>query len=76
MPAPSKSWVDIADAAIDPDSPADTTLFTALRDDLVHLKEWLGYGYTAAQAHSHDGIDSTLLPSEVMGRLFAFRNYT
>lgn len=76
MPAPSKSWTDIADSAIDPDSPLDVTLMTAIRDDLVHLKEWLGYGYTAAQAHDHDGINSTLLPSEVMGRLFAFQHYT
>ncbi|MBI5887076.1 MAG: hypothetical protein HZB85_10935 [Deltaproteobacteria bacterium] len=58
MTAPSKNWSNIADTQIDADSPLDTTLLTALRDDLVHIKEWLGKDYTAAQNHSHDGADS------------------
>lgn len=58
MPAPSKTWVTIADTQVDADSPLDTTLITGLRDDTVHLKEWLGKDYTAAQNHEHNGADS------------------
>ena len=58
MPAPSKSWVVITDSQVDSDSPLDTTLVTALRDDLIHLEEWLGHGYTAEQNHNHDGVNS------------------
>jgi len=58
MAAPSKSWVTIVDSQVDADSPLDTTLVTGLRDDLVHLREWLGKDYTATQNHKHDGADS------------------
>ncbi|TAN59696.1 hypothetical protein EPN18_09995 [bacterium] len=58
MTVPSKNWTSIADTQVDADSPLDTTLITALRDDLVHLKEWLGANYTAAQNHNHDGVNS------------------
>ena len=58
MAAPSKAWVVIADSQIDADSPLDTTLVTALRDDVVHLEEWLGDGYTAAKDHDHDAVNS------------------
>jgi hypothetical protein len=58
MAAPSKSWVVIADADVDADSPVDNTLVEGMRDDLVHLEEWLGHSYTAAQDHDHDGVNS------------------
>lgn len=58
MTAPSKNWSNIADTQIDADSPLDTTLLTAIRDDLVHIKEWLGKDYAAAINHVHDGVDS------------------
>ena len=58
MPAPSKAWVVVADSQVDADSPLDTTLITALRDDTVHLEEWLGKNYTAAIDHEHDDISS------------------
>ncbi|MBI5562765.1 MAG: hypothetical protein HY894_07955 [Deltaproteobacteria bacterium] len=58
MTAPSKNWTSIADSQVDADSPLDTALITAMRDDLIHIKEWLGKDYTAAQNHSHDGADS------------------
>lgn len=63
MPAISKTWVIIADGAVDPDSPLDTALMTGLRDDLVHLREWLGAAYTAGatQNHTHDGVNSALV---------------
>lgn len=58
MAAPSKAWVTQADSQIDADSPIDSVLMTGYRDDLVHLREWLGLGYTAAQNHDHDGVNS------------------
>lgn len=60
----SKAWVSVADTAVDPDSPIDAQLVTGLRDDLVHLREWLGAGYTAGavQNHNHDGANSALVP--------------
>jgi len=60
MASPSKAWVTIADSQVDADSPGDTTLVTGFRDDLVHLREWLGMSYTAAQNHDHDGVNSAL----------------
>lgn len=64
MAATSKSWSSIADAQINPDSPIDTALMTSIRDDLVHLREWLGAGFTAGavQDHNHDGVNSALVP--------------
>ena len=58
MAPPSKSWVVIADSQVDADSPLDSVLMTGIRDDLVHLEEWLGFSYTAAQDHDHDGTNS------------------
>ncbi len=60
MPAISKSWVVVADSAVDPDSPLDTILMTGMRDDLIHLREWIGAGFTAGavQDHNHDGVNS------------------
>lgn len=58
MPSPSKNFTIISDSAIDADSPIDTTLMTGLRDNDIHLQEWLGKDYTAAPNHNHDGINS------------------
>ena len=67
MPAISKSWVTIADGAVDPDSPIDAALMTGLRDDLVHLREWVGAAYVAGavQDHDHDGENSKPIAGEV-----------
>jgi hypothetical protein len=64
MGAISKAWVTIADAAVDPDSPIDATLMTGLRDNDIHLREWLGFSFTAGavQDHNHDGVNSALVP--------------
>lgn len=75
MAAPSVSFTVIPDSDIDPESPITETLMTALRDDLQHLREWIGHGFTPAQAHSHDGIDSRLLAGNVAGNLFMYANY-
>lgn len=61
MTAPSKNFTSIADAAIDSGSPLTAELMTQIRDSLVHLEEWLGKDYIAAQNHSHNGIDSALI---------------
>lgn len=61
MPSPSKNFTVIPDTAVDPDSPLDTTLMTALRDNDLHIEEWLGKDYTAAQNHNHDGTNSALV---------------
>ena len=60
MAAPSKNFNAPADGQIDAESPVDVTLMTQLRDSLVHLEEWLGMSYTAAQNHDHDGVNSAL----------------
>ena len=69
MTVPSKSWTVITDGTVDADSPLDETLMTALRDNLVHLEEWIGFSYTAAQDHDHDGVNSkgVVLPTASVG---------
>lgn len=78
MPAPTKTWTTIADAAVDPDSPLDTVLITALRDDIEHVRETV-YDpaiHTAAVAHTHNGVDSSLISGNVAGGLFLHQFYT
>lgn len=58
MPAPSKSWVVVSDTQVDADSPLDTVLMTGLRDNAVHLREWMGSSFTPAVDHDHDGVNS------------------
>lgn len=63
MPAPSKTWSSILDNQIDSDSPIDQTLLTQLRDNLIHLRDWLGGSFAAGAAmdHNHDGVNSALV---------------
>lgn len=58
MAAPTYDWNGITSAQTDADSPIDTTLMEGIRQNLVHLKEWLGESFTAAKDHDHDGINS------------------
>jgi hypothetical protein len=58
MAAPTFSWNAITSAQTDAESPIDTTLMEGLRQNLVHLKEWLGENFTPAVDHDHDGINS------------------
>ena len=77
MPAPSKAWTVIATAATDPDSPLDTTLITAIADNLTHVRETV-YDpaiHTPALAHTHDGIDSVQISGNIAGALYMFRYY-
>lgn len=63
MAAISKPWITLTDAATDADSVVDQALVQGLRDDLVHLREWLGAAYVGAaeQNHNHDGVNSALV---------------
>lgn len=63
MTAISKSFTTITDAQVDADSPITQALMTALRDNHIHLREWLGASYTggAVQDHNHDGVNSALI---------------
>lgn len=72
MPAPSKTFTTIADSRVDPESIIDTDLMTDLRDNDIHNYEWIGFGFTPAQAHTHDGVNSSLLPGNVAGALFNY----
>ena len=74
MPAPSKNWTVIADAALAVDEPITTTLMTEIRDNLVNLQEWLGFGFTPAQAHNHDGVNSVQLTGNIVGQLYLYDN--
>ena len=60
MTAITKAWVTIADGAVDPDSPIDAALMTGLRDNGIHVREWIGASYYAGavQNHNHDGLNS------------------
>lgn len=58
MAAPTYSWNAISAAQTDADSPIDTTLMEGIRQNLFHLKEWMGQGFTPAVDHDHDGINS------------------
>lgn len=58
MAAPTYSWNSITAGQTDADSPLDTTLMEGIRQNLIHLEEWLGDGFTAAVDHDHDGVNS------------------
>lgn len=58
MADPTYGWNDIAASQTDADSPIDTALMEGIRQNLVHLKEWLGFSFTSARDHDHDGINS------------------
>lgn len=62
MPAISVSWTTQTAAQTDADSPVNQILMDGYRKNLIHLREWLGAGYTggAVQDHNHDGINSRL----------------
>lgn len=61
MAAPSRAWTIIPDGDVDSDSPVSTILMSAIQGNLIHLEEWLGKDYTAAQNHDHDGTNSALV---------------
>lgn len=58
MAAPTYSWNAISSSQTDADSPINTTLMEGIRQNLVHLQEWMGISFTPAVDHDHDGINS------------------
>lgn len=55
-------YTTIADSAIDPDSPIDTALMTAIRNNIVVVYEYVGgKSYTPAEPHNHNGVNSALI---------------
>lgn len=58
MAAPSESFTVIPDTQVDADSPITEDLMTALAHNDIHLEEWMGKDYAAAQNHDHDGVNS------------------
>lgn len=58
MAAPSKPFTTIIDGQVDANSPVDEILMTSIRDSLVNLLEQISFGFTPAQAHRHNDIDS------------------
>ena len=61
----SIAWTDIAAGQVDADSPLNQLLFESIRDDLYHLKYWLGKNYTADDDHTHNGVDSAIAHTPV-----------
>lgn len=62
------AYATIADGAIDPDSPIDTALMTAIRNDIVYVYEYVGgKSYTPAEPHDHDGVNSALIATVADG---------
>lgn len=58
MVAPSKNFTVIPDSSVDADSPLTADLMEDIRDNDIHLEEWVGKNYTAAVDHDHDGVNS------------------
>lgn len=54
----TSTWSTISSAQADADSPLDVTLMEGIRQNLIHLYEWLGQGYTPSTAHNHNGVNS------------------
>ena len=74
MTVPSKNFTIIADSAIDADSPITADLMEDFRDNDIHLEEWLGLSYTAAQNHDHDGANSSII--NIAGSLSFYEEQT
>lgn len=51
-------FTNIANTAIDPDSPITTELMTAYRDNTEHNYDWIGKNFTPEADHDHDGVNS------------------
>lgn len=56
------SWQTVNASQVDADSPVNETLMDSLRQDLTHLREWVGKDYFAgaAENHNHNGTNSAL----------------
>lgn len=75
MAVPSKNFTNVPDGDIDADSPLTETLMTQIRDSLVHLEEWLGVDFIAAQNHDHDGVNSKNIPAGAIDSTIVSEGY-
>lgn len=74
MAAPDYPWNTITESQTDADSPLDTTLMEAMRRNIIHTKQWLGYAYTPNKAHNHDGTNSATLSDTSTGNWTSYIN--
>lgn len=58
MASPTYQWNQISSTQTDSESPIDTALMEGIRQNLIHLREWLGSSFAPAVDHDHDGINS------------------
>jgi len=70
--SPSVTFTVIVATRYDTDSPIDETLLEDIIDNITNVAEQVSYGYTPAQAHDHDGVNSKLLGASIFGNLLAF----
>lgn len=63
MAVPSENFDLITSGELDADSPLKEDTLQKIRTSLIHLEEWLGMDYTAAQNHDHDGANSKQIPA-------------
>lgn len=62
------SYTTIADGSIDPDSPIDTALMTAIRNNIHFCYEYIGgQDFTPAEPHTHNGTNSALIATVADG---------
>lgn len=69
MASPTYPWSIISSTQTDANSPINETLMEGIRQDLIHLKEWLGENYTPAVDHNHDGVNSSFVASVADGSI-------
>lgn len=69
MAAITRTWTQLNATALDVDSPISELVMNALFDNEVHLREWLGFSFTAGavQDHNHDGVNSALAAAASIG---------
>lgn len=70
-----ETFTTIALTAVDVDSPLDETLMTAIRNNIQHNYQWLGEDYTPASNHDHDGVNSALLPGNVVAAQYNYHRF-
>lgn len=58
MASPTYQWNNITSAQTDAESPIDTALMEGIRQNLDHLRQWMGSSFVPAIDHDHDGINS------------------
>lgn len=58
------TWNTVNATQTDADSPVDTTLMEALRQNAIHNFDWIGKDYTPSDNHEHNGTDSSLISED------------